>query len=287
MLWFLYSLLSAFFNSIFQALSKHGAQRIDEYSAAWSHRFFAVLILIPLVIITRSFHPINSLLWLVLLIITIINTYTSILFFNALKIAPLSLVLPIMAFTPAFLLITAPIINQESPTLLGIIGVILVVIGSYVLNLSKRSRHPLAPLTSIFEEPGPRQMFITAFLFAISINVVKIGLEHSNPLFLATLISATLLLSLSIVLLYKKISFSKVLRHAKTLAPIGIASAAGLTFQMAALELNLVANVIAVKRTSILFGIVWGKVFFKEEKIKERLLGASIMILGVILITFS
>ena len=56
---------------------------------------------------------------------------------------------------------------------------------------------------------------------------------------------------------------------------------------MVAISMTIVPNVITVKRTSALFGIVWGKLFFKEQNIKERLLGAIIMLLGVLLIAIS
>ena len=55
-------------------------------------------------------------------------------------------------------------------------------------------------------------------------------------------------------------------------------------FQMLAISLTIVPNVLAVKRTSTIFGTLWGKLFFKEENIKERLIGTIIMVLGVVLI---
>lgn len=51
--------------------------------------------------------------------------------------------------------------------------------------------------------------------------------------------------------------------------------------------MTIVPNVITVKRTSALFGIMWGKIFFKEKEIKERFIGTLVMILGVVLIALS
>ena len=56
---------------------------------------------------------------------------------------------------------------------------------------------------------------------------------------------------------------------------------------MTAISLTLVANVSTIKRTSSIFAILWGKFFFHEENIKERLAGAVIMIIGVALILLS
>ena len=57
--------------------------------------------------------------------------------------------------------------------------------------------------------------------------------------------------------------------------------------QMIAINLTFVAYVISVKRTSALFSVILGKIILKEKGIKERLLGAAIMVSGVFLITIS
>ena len=56
---------------------------------------------------------------------------------------------------------------------------------------------------------------------------------------------------------------------------------------MTALQLALVSFVIAVKRTSALFNVLWGWLIFKEQGIKERIAGSMIMIIGVVVITLS
>jgi drug/metabolite transporter (DMT)-like permease len=53
---------------------------------------------------------------------------------------------------------------------------------------------------------------------------------------------------------------------------------------MLALSQVQVAYTLTAKRISLLFSVLYGAFWFKEEKIKERLLGAGIMVLGVILI---
>jgi uncharacterized membrane protein len=46
-----------------------------------------------------------------------------------------------------------------------------------------------------------------------------------------------------------------------------------------------VAYVISIKRTSVIISILFGYLIFKEKGIKERLLGAVIMVIGVLFIT--
>jgi uncharacterized membrane protein len=52
-----------------------------------------------------------------------------------------------------------------------------------------------------------------------------------------------------------------------------------------AISLIEVSYMISVKRLSILFGVLYGVMFFKETNIKERFLGATVMVSGIILIS--
>lgn len=287
MIWLIYSLLAAFFDSTTSAFSKRGAQKINLLSAAWAQRFFALFILIPLAIFYRSFQPVNSTFWMALLATSSLNVISSLLFIKAIKDSPLSLTLPITTFTPVFLLITSPIMIGEFPKPLGIIGILSVVVGSYILNLSKRVHGPFEPILSIFKTQGTRLMLMVAIIWSISSNFDKIVVQNSNP-FLAALSSASaILLFLTFILWIKRVSIWYILQNSKILAPIGLAGGLSNAFQNTAISMTLVANVISVKRTSTLFGVLWGKTFFKEQDIKERFLGAIIMVLGVILITLS
>ena len=65
----------------------------------------------------------------------------------------------------------------------------------------------------------------------------------------------------------------------------GAFSAIGAAAQMTALLLTLAAFVIAVKRTSTLFGVILGHSVFREERVRERLLGAAVMLAGFVLVT--
>ena len=146
MLWLPVSLLNAFFQSVSYALGKRGALKIDVLSATWSQSFFALFILIPLVIVTYSFSPVNSIFWAALLSTSALNTIAYILFIKAIKDSPLSLTLPIVNFTPLFLLITSPIMIGEFPKPLGLVGILTIVIGSYILNLSQKIHGSLEPI---------------------------------------------------------------------------------------------------------------------------------------------
>ena len=285
--WLFFAFLNALFHSISTALGKRGAQKVDAYSAAWSQSFFALLVIVPIAYFTQSFQPVTQMFWVAITVASLLHVCATVLFFKAIKDSPLSLVMPILSLTPVFLLISSPLILGEFPSPLGVVGILVMVVGSYILNLSKRTKGIFEPLTSIVKEKGTREMFYVAVLWSIASNFDKIGVTSANPILWTVATFSALTFYMTLILLYKRISFKPIFRHVSVFAPIGLTIGLSNLFQMIAISMTIVPNVIAMKRTSSLFGIIWGKLFFNETNIKERFLGAAVMLIGVILIVLS
>ncbi len=54
-----------------------------------------------------------------------------------------------------------------------------------------------------------------------------------------------------------------------------------------AVSMGNVAYTIAVKRTSLLIGTVYGFLLFRERNMRERLLGAVLMLAGFVVVVFA
>ncbi len=260
---------------------------MDEYLVSWSYKFFSFLVLAP----TLFFIPIPSLgsaFWPAFFITAVLNVVAILLYVRALKASDLSLAVPMLAFTPVFLLITAPVLIGEFPSLLGLLGVLSVFVGAYFLNLQKKSIGVWEPLLALLKEKGVRLMLVVAFLYSITSVFSKVAVVHSSALFWVIadgLLGAILLLPF--LLLKSKNKAQQIKRGWKTLVLMGASSAFSVLAQMTAITLALVAYVISLKRLSTVFGVFWGKLFFKEKDFKERLVGAIIMAAGIILIALS
>jgi drug/metabolite transporter (DMT)-like permease len=110
--------------------------------------------------------------------------------------------------------------------------------------------------------------------------------QNSSPLFWSIATSVFVALTLFPLMLYKSPrAAEKISMRVPALVPIGFFGAMTLIFQMTAISLTLVAYVIAIKRTSAVMSVVWGHLIFKEGGFKNRLLGATIMFVGVLLIS--
>ncbi|GJL50302.1 MAG: hypothetical protein NPIRA01_15290 [Nitrospirales bacterium] len=62
---------------------------------------------------------------------------------------------------------------------------------------------------------------------------------------------------------------------------IGLFSAATLIAHNMALSLASVPSVIAIKRTSALFAILWAFLVLREANIRQRFIGATLMVIGI------
>lgn len=285
MIWFIFAFFTALFESLKDVFSKKGLKNIDEYVVSWSLRFFALPFLIPLFFFIEI-PSLGNQFWVVLLVGGPLDILATILYMKAIKCSDLSITVPMITFTPLFLLLTSPLILGEFPGFFGLVGVILIVLGSYLLNIKKRSEGYLAPFRALLKEKGPKLMLLVAFIWSITSNFDKIGVQNSSPIFwvIATNIFIALFM-FPIMLCKSQRSVQHIKTSYKVLIPIGLFGALALIFQMTAINLTLVAYVISIKRISAIMGVLFGYLIFKEKGIKERLLGVIIMVIGVLFIT--
>lgn len=288
MFWPILALLTAFFESLKDIFSKAGLKNnVDEYVTSWALRFFSLFLLLPLLLFIKIPY-LNNNFWIALLVGGSLNVIAIILYMKAIKHSDLSLTIPMVAFTPLFLLITSPIIVHEFPNIFGLTGIFLIVFGSYILNLKERHRGHFAPFKALVRENGPRLMLIVAFIWSITATIDKIGVKNSSPIFWIIANSIFWAIALfPIMLLKSRKTIKNIPANLKTLIPLGIFTGLGGIAQMIAINLTLVAYVISIKRTSIIISVLSGYFLFKEKNIKEKLIGAMIMVIGVILITLS
>lgn len=287
MLWFLLALSVAFLQSIKDVYNKTQLQKFDEYIICCSLTFFTSVFLTPLLFFIEIPQLGNNF-WWALFVSGFLNAIAYTVYLKAIKISDLSIIAPITTFTPLFLLITSPLIVGEFPNLIGVLGVLLIVVGSYLLNIKEKHKGYLAPFRAIIIDKGSRLALLVAFIWSITSNFDKVGVQNSSPIFWAISIFFTIsILLLPMVLLKSRQHLYKVKIGWLKLAFYGMLNSLAMGCQMVAINLTLVAYVIAVKRTSAVFSVVLGNIILKEEGIKERLLGAGIMVFGVFLITCS
>jgi len=286
-MWLPLILLTAFFISLQDIFGKKIIDRVDPYVVAWGWVFFSI----PLFgagLLIDGIPPLGPPFWMALAISTGLLTFALVFYFKAFKYSDLSIAVPMLAFTPLFLLFTSPLILGEFPGFWGIIGVLLIVIGSYVLHLKESRKNLWEPFRRLIREKGVRYMLMVAVLFSISGNLDKVGVVHSSAFMWLLMLNFALTVTLSVLMFRNVPDFGRQIKGAwPYLVAVGTCSAIALIFQMTAIRMTLVPYLIAVKRTSVIMTSLFGLIVLKEKGFRERLIGVALMVAGVFLISFS
>ncbi|MBM4329221.1 MAG: EamA family transporter, partial [Deltaproteobacteria bacterium] len=217
-----------------------------------------------------------------------LEVYAYYLFLQAIRMAPLSLTIPLLAFTPVFTILTAALIVGEGISLVGGVGILMVTAGAYLLNGDLINLNFSAPIRAIFSNLGSRKMLVVAFLWSITSSLGKKGvlLYGALPfaillLFLITGVFAVV----SLIRLRRGIARARISGTNLWLFLVGglFMTAMEIT-HFVSLSLAPVAYMISVKRLSMVFSVLLGWIFFGEENIRYRLVGAALMVAGVFLL---
>jgi drug/metabolite transporter (DMT)-like permease len=218
-----------------------------------------------------------------------LNVGANLLFVRALQIAPLSVTVPMLSFTPALTALFSAVVLREFPGARPAAGIALVVAGALVLHAHAAAEHAAAPATGRrrLRDNGPRLMLGVALLWSLVSVVDKAALAHATPALHAAFQCAGVGLAV-LALLAARGRLNEVghVRRAPGtfLAAIAVSTAA-LGLQFLAFQLTYVSSVEAVKRTlGMIASVVNGRVFFGEPLTARKWAGVLAMALGVTLI---
>lgn len=206
---------------------------------------------------------------------------------RALKLADASLVTPLLVFSPVFTVLISAAVLGETPSLRGLLGVGLVLIGAYWLNRTPGEGW-LTPLRSLALTPGIVLILLAGFLWAITPLFEKTAILHSipeSPRFTA-FVATTLLTALltPAVLLRGQLAVRKLALHRRELFFAGLIAGVAPVLGYTAFSLGFVGYVTTLFNLSTLMTVIWGFLILKEPGIAQRLPGSFVMVLGAILI---
>ena len=285
MLWLILSLMTA------MVVASHDAwvKKYFSHFSIYEMSAYPLVYSFPVFVVALLFIPVPSLdatfFWSFLASLPL-NGVSFILYIAAIRTSPLSLTLPYLAFTPTFIIATGYVFLAEMPNIWGIMGILITCIGSYVLNLESERKTLVDPIKATFKEKGSWMMLIVAFIYSFTAVIGKKAIIHSSVLFFQVSFFACFDLVMVLLLLYLR----KIQLRTFKIDPLrGLAAgslfSAHVLLHGFSIALTKAAYMISVKRLSIVFGMIYGRLVFKEPYILLRLFGALLMISGAVLIT--
>jgi drug/metabolite transporter (DMT)-like permease len=213
-----------------------------------------------------------------LFVSTIIIIGSTYLYIEALRITDISITEPIRNISPIFVALLEPLImdiNYET-MLLG--AAFLGSAGAYIL-VAKDSL--ITPIENM-KNKGALISVIVAFILAIYSIAQRFGATNADPLLFTYLCYLT---SLAGFWYWKRkeseqIEIKSYFR--KDIFALGTVTALGVVAGIFAYSMISASEVTVIKQSSAVFSVLIGGRFFKEEDLVRKLLGAVIIMLGVL-----
>lgn len=285
-MWISLTLLCALSLSVSDVFAKLAVRRFDSAQVAWARFALAAPLTFFLVFHPACRFPDNWPVYLFYMALALpLEIVATFLYIKALEKSPLSLTVPFLAFTPVCILLTGWIILEERPTLEGASGVVLVAFGAYVLSSGGASRGLFAPIKNFIREPGSVMMLGVAVLYSLTATLGKKLIQLSSPLFLLSTYGIFVALAMTL-LVFRHRPLEKIRPLVKSGLVWGVGGFWALmaVFHVFAITMSHASYMVAVKRTSLLFGVVFGLALFKEGGARHRIPGSLVMLAGVLLL---
>lgn len=284
--WFTLSLVCALSLASADAYTKKFFPSYDGWELLVVRFAVPAMLLLPLLFI-YPIPRVPPIFWVWIAVLVPLEILAMLLYLLAIRDSPLHLTLPYLAFTPVFNVLTGLLVLGETVSLQGLAGIVLVVCGAYLLNIRqlREGNNLFAPFWAITKERGSRLMLSVAAIYSFTSVAGKGAMQYTTPesfgAFYYVLIGFVLVI---VTIFYKPAKLTVIFRRPTQTLFIGVLMAVMVVSHFLALALIEVAYMIAVKRTSLLFGIILGAVLFKERQLTQHFMAGVLMVSGVALI---
>jgi len=282
-----FSIACAFAYSASDYFRKDAAQRIDAVQTL----FYAFALEIPVLALWMALSSEARLDAGYLapgLLAALIGFGANLLFIVAIGRSPLSLMVPLLALVPVLTALVSGVVLGEWPSLTQSAGIIFVTLGLIGLFVpSEGARHPLAVWRNLAREPGVLPMSGVVVLWSIQPPVDKICLSYASVGVhgVVQLVILTITAGAWLIVRGGWRAFALPPGAAKPLCGVALTAGLGYGLQLVAYQLTLVAIVELIKRTLGLVGsMILGRVYFREPITTPKVVGMTIIVMGLPLV---
>jgi drug/metabolite transporter (DMT)-like permease len=284
MIWFVLATCSALLSASSAVIQKKILFRLTalEFSFLVSAIILTVSLFVPFSVDVASI-PSSAL--TILLGKSILGGMAFLLVMMSLQHNQISSALPLLGITPGVTALLALMLLGESLRPWEWVGIGLMMAGTYTLE-RRPGQKTYQAFKVIFTNKNFYYMYGAVGLFAVSsvadrMLVSGYRIDPLVVLFYQHIVYCTLF---GLQLLFRKYSFSTLLIKGKGQFSLILAAALltiGYRFtQLEATKLAPVALVLALKRTSILYATFFGGKLFSDDRLREKLLGALLIVVS-------
>lgn len=278
---------------------KVASSRIDSMALAWLQQAVALPLILLSLLFARFYWPLDLPLffWELISVYVILQAIYLYCYYQAISIADISFVAPIMTLFSVANMIGAYFILGQIPTVYGVVGALLIIAGAWVIARYKNH----VDETSKTAHKKALFLVITAIIVASIFSNLEVKmLQMSNPTsynFYTSLLTVPFVILVTIIILKTrrqdtKIYWAKLHKSVRgnflALAVVGITYTINMlaTYQAKLLAPNQ-AYVGSIKAVSVLPVVILGVLFFNEKVTRSQWFGIFLMILGLGLVALN
>ena len=285
-MWIFLALVTAIVTSINAIIFKKLATRV-QYLGLGVGQILGSMPFLALSLLWYWPVRIEPLFWVGLLGTSFLNVFATVFVFRAITLEDISFLAPIAAFNPLLTLFVSFIALGEYPSLLGIMGIVLIGFGATLLGREEGKATHLG-LMQFFRKRGVRLTLAAQGIWAVTPAFEKIALQSTNPenpALLAFLSSVIIPIGMIPFMYREKKKILKQLTHfSPVFLFIGFISTLSVLAAFTAyLQTNL-GYVAAIFRMNIFFTMILAALFLKEKIDMSRLGAVIFMFVGVLLL---
>lgn len=199
----------------------------------------------------------------------------------------LSVVYPLCQTSMIYVPIWGVVLLGEKLSFPGVCGILLVVFGTYSIQLQRLSLSELVRPFRNLRSPSVRDALTAGFIYSIGSIAEKSGVRNYSPLYFTYILVLLMLFLMSFNIFrpkYRPMIAAELREHWGLILCSGpIMMASFLTFRYG-LNLSQVSYAVPVRQISIVIGVLIGILFLKESFGRIRLVSALFIMAGVALI---
>jgi drug/metabolite transporter (DMT)-like permease len=206
---------------------------------------------------------------------------------KAFKYLKVSIASPMYNIGTVIAVLMAVLILGEKLTYPQIAGVILVILGTYILELKKGSPF-LQPFRDIFKSEKIHYVLISTLAYSVVTILSKYILNFIDPL---TFLFTQLFLSglfIAILVYWKHGGFKDIRKgfvvHKHMIVVLSVTMIVAMLTDFFALRAGEASLVLPVVRLWTLFVVIFGGTFYKEGHLRNRIIATAIMLAGIFII---
>ena len=254
--------------------------------------FLWLAIAAGLVVFTPAFsivirdNPVPRSGWVFIGLSSVVHVLYFVLLGGAYSRTDLSIAYPLARGTgPLFVLVLSVVFLRELPSLLGLLGILVVISGVYLVQMRKLTVSALGPPARALLSSGSRWALLTGLSIGLYSIIDSVGVRHVHPIvYMYLWVAGTIALMAPWMLARIPAALRLARREAGWILAAGGLLFGAYVLVLTAMTTSNVSYVAAARETSIVLAAVCGGLLLREGLGSTRILGAGFVASGIALI---